>query len=532
MKKFLFGSTGLITLAGCGMTAVEKADLAGQDSVAIVDTAGDEAEPEYGSDDAGADDAGSDDGAGSGENNEGEEGDEFEPPTGSTGDEGSSTDDEPSTEPGTEEDDPADEPAPAEGFITFTREVVSTKRGASWMTPIDINSDGYDEYLLTSMTEGITLGAIPPIGPGGAYIMSRSDSTASAGAGTWELTEAFDYWDGIIWPNKSTVFDINNDGIDDWVIGCGFLARPVGNLLWMAGEMNDGVLGFGAPQYMEIPDSSRWYHEALPVDMDGDGDMDFVTTNQNTTVFEEGTGLVEWYENNGVPGEVSLTRHEIAEGGGALLTLFDVDEDGDQDILLPQFWEGASLVWLENTGLETPWVRHTINDNTGRGFGVEVADMNGDGRPDIVYGNHNHQLSTEPDEQIMGIYWWEIPAPSEVHDLADWGATMHVVYEGFNIDAPDADREGAPGVVHTGDINGDGRMDVSASGDGDDGVYVFIQQADGTFLENKIDSGLTMAGDHVMTDIDGDGDMDFLWAIFGETGILGAESTLYAYLQD
>ena len=48
MKKFLFGSTGLITLAGCGMTAVEKADLAGQDSVAIVDTAGDEAEPDTG----------------------------------------------------------------------------------------------------------------------------------------------------------------------------------------------------------------------------------------------------------------------------------------------------------------------------------------------------------------------------------------------------------------------------------------------------------------------------------------------------
>ena len=36
-------------------------------------------------------------------------------------------------------------------------------------------------------------------------------------------------------------------------------------------------------------------------------------------------------------------------------------------------------------------------------------------------------------------------------------------------------------IVVLQDHDGDGRMDVSASGDGDDGVYVFIQQADGTF---------------------------------------------------
>ena len=132
----------------------------------------------------------------------------------------------------------------------------------------------------------------------------------------------------------------------------------------------------------------------------------------------------------------------------------------------------------------------------------------------------------------MGIYWWEIPPASEVRSISDWDATMNVVYEGFEIESPDVDAEGAPGVVHTGDVNGDGRMDVSASGDGDDGVYVFIQQADGTFVENVIDVGLTMAGDHVMTDLDQDGDMDFLWAVFGTTGLLGAESTVYAYLQD
>jgi len=516
MRLVVFGVLGLFSLAGCGMNVDSKQDLQGGDSALTSDTAVAES--------GAGDDAGSADG----DDSEGST-----PGTDPSDDGGSSTDEDPE-DPSTGSDrldtaTPGDEPS-AEDYITFTRSVISTKRGASWLTPIDVDADGYDEYLLTSMTEG--LGAsIPPIGPGGAYILGRTESASATGLGTWELTKQFDYWDGVIWPNKSKAFDINNDGIKDWVIGCGFLARPQGNILVMAGEMSGGVLSFGERQYIPIPDSGRWYHEVIPLDIDGDGDMDFVTTNHNMTVFEEGTGLVEWYENNGVPGEVSLTRHEIAEGGGALLTLFDVDSDGDQDIILPQFFEGESLVWMEQVN-EDRWVRHTINDNTGRGFGAEMADMNGDGRLDLVYGNHNHQLSTIADEAVMGIYWWEIPPAGEVRSLADWDENMNVVFEGFEVGAPDVDAEGAPGVVHTGDINGDGRMDISASGDGDEGVYVFIQQEDGTFFENVIDVGLTMAGDHVMTDLDQDGDMDFLWAVFGTTGILGAESTVYAYLQD
>ncbi len=519
MRKVLLGGVGVLSF-GCGMNVDSKQDLEGTDSALLADTAS-----LTESDDDGA---GTTDGTGSGSSDgTGGSGTGADPSEESDGS-GSGGTGGPSTGPERlDTGSPSDTPTE---FITFTREVLSTKRGASWLTPIDVNGDGYDEYLLTSMTEGLGA-AIPPIGPGGAYIMGRTEPGTAVGLGTWELTKAFDYWDGIIWPNKSRVFDINNDGIKDWVIGCGFLARPTGNILVMLGEMVGGELTFGEPLFLPIPDSGRWYHEARPLDIDGDGDMDFITTNHNKTVFEEGTGLVEWYENNGVPGEVSLTRHEIAEGGGALLTLFDVDEDGDQDIILPQFFEGESLIWMEQVDPDT-WVKHLINDNTGRGFGAEMADMNGDGRLDLVYGNHNHQLSTIPDESVMGIYWWEIPPASEVRSVSDWDATMNVVYEGFEIESPDVDAEGAPGVVHTGDVNGDGRMDVSASGDGDDGVYVFIQQADGTFVENVIDVGLTMAGDHVMTDLDQDGDMDFLWAVFGTTGILGAESTVYAYLQD
>ena len=55
-------------------------------------------------------------------------------------------------------------------------------------------------------------------------------------------------------------------------------------------------------------------------------------------------------------------------------------------------------------------------------------------------------------------------------------------------------------------------MDVSVAGDGDDGIYVYVQEADGSFEEVLIDSGTIMSGDHHMADLDGDGDIDFFSA--------------------
>jgi hypothetical protein len=162
--------------------------------------------------------------------------------------------------------------------------------------------------------------------------------------------------------------------------------------------------------------------------------------------------------------------------------------------------------------------------------------MNDDGRMDLVYGNHNHQASTEPNEQVMGMYWFEIPAASDLDALSNWDAYMSVIFEGFYVDDSEVDQSGAPGVFHAGDVNDDGLMDVSVSGDGDDGLYVFVQESDGSFLEVLVDSGTTMGGDHHMADFDGDGRMDYLWTIYGDMDLLrgqiAPQSEMNLYLQD
>ena len=456
--------------------------------------------------------------------------------------------DDPDPDPDPEVDpdpDPDPDPAPDPGAAvsgplpTFTRVTMfDGLPGAGWIEPADLDGDGFDELLLTTLSEGVDFLSLPPLAHGGAYILSRvgGPPTPAGGLGTWSAQAAFDMSAGYGFPNNSTLYDVDNDGTDDWVIAGGFLAKPDGFIGWMKGAWSDGELGFGAMQTLPLPEEGRWYHEIVPADLDGDGDLDFVTTNNSTTVgtfggLDLGTSRLEWWENLGIPGEASFVTHQLAESGGALLEVHDLDEDGDLDIILPQFFGGASLVWVENPGDPLgAWIEHLINDSTGKGFGAEVVDLDGDGAAEIVFGNHNHPLSADPAEQVMGVYYWDVPPLDALHGLANWDATMHVIYEGFDVPTQNPDQDGAPGVVHVGDVDGDGDMDVTAAGDGDSGLYLFVQQAGGVFEPVMIDDGHSMSGDHAMMDLDADGDMDFVWCVFGAAGF-SIQSWVYVFLQ-
>lgn len=408
---------------------------------------------------------------------------------------------------------------------SFKKEVIAMQPGGGYIKAVDLNKDDYPEILLTTLTEGIDLTAgIPPISSGGGYVISRKGGKGE-GIGTWETKKVFDRdtrikVDGmdvpINWPNASDLVDINNDGMKDWVIGAGFLTKPTGMIVWMKGS-EKGT--FSGPKNIDVPDTTCWYHETLPIDMDDDGDEDFVTSCRvGRTGEPNAVSRMEWFENPG-DGTDDFKHHAIGEGGGTLMSLHDLDGDGDQDVVAAEYFGPDSLVWFEQTGKKgSKWARHTINDTTGHGFMTRIGDINGDGKLDIVYCNHNNQMATEKEDQIMGIYWFEIPPADKLKSLKNWDKYIHTIHEGFMVAGMDnANSAGAPGSMNIGDVDGDCDLDVTISGDGDAGLYLFIQQDKG-FEKVDIDLGehnLNSGEQHVF-DLDGDGDHDILWTVFGK----------------
>jgi len=152
------------------------------------------------------------------------------------------------------------------------------------------------------------------------------------------------------------------------------------------------------------------------VDLDGDGDLDFLMAHGDT--LDDGVAFkpwhgVEWLENRGEEGFVA---HRIgALYGAQAAEAVDLDGDGDLDVVacgfLPQVklpvGRGEarvdSLVWFERQGSE--WIPWPVEINHPRHTGLAIADLDLDGLPDIV-GAINRAWDVEEVEEGPSLEIW------------------------------------------------------------------------------------------------------------------------------
>jgi len=131
----------------------------------------------------------------------------------------------------------------------------------------------------------------------------------------------------------------------------------------------------------------------LPVDMDGEGGIDLV-------VGSKGLGAnIGWLRSPRDPRDLAAWKyHRLADAGWIMsLVATDMDQDGDADILSSdRKGTSAGCLWLENPGRgekqTAPWKRHSIGP-----AGVEVmflhhADLDGDGRLDVLVPTYDKRI--------------------------------------------------------------------------------------------------------------------------------------------
>lgn len=224
---------------------------------------------------------------------------------------------------------------------------------------------------------------------------------------------------------------------------------------------------------------------ATTFDLDEDGDLDILATSSNADAYL-------WYENDG--GGL-FTPHVIDNSAFAneaySIGAADFDNDGDMDIVGGAN-AGDALVVFANDGNENFLILTvlSVGDNRTNGVRVvKVADVNGDTDPDIVVAAFAGDTFSWYENDGNGVF------------------TPHTIDDSVNADGATA--------VDVADLDGDGDMDIAAGSNSADQFLWYENDGNENFTTNIIDNissysigprGLSLV------DLEQDGDMDIITA--------------------
>jgi hypothetical protein len=316
----------------------------------------------------------------------------------------------------------------------------------------DFNKDGWDDILIYGFP-----------GEDASWYQNPQGKD-----GTWQRHKVFDMVD-----NESPQWaDLTGDGKPEIICISEGTNPEGGRLGYVTPDWNDTAKPW--PFHAISPRSKRFQrftHGLGFGDLNGDGKAD---------VFEAGGW---WEQPASLDGDPEWKRHEQFFGpGGAQMYAYDVDGDGDNDVITSLQAHGYGLAWFEaakGSDGRITFTRHDIlpeaKDKKGVGgvqfsqlHAVDLFDMNNDGVKDVVTGKrwwaHGPKGDAEPNAAAV-VYWFEIKRG---------GSSGKAEFIPHKID----DDSGVGTQVVAVDLNGDKLGDVVVGNK--KGQFILIQQPSGT----------------------------------------------------
>jgi len=305
--------------------------------------------------------------------------------------------------------------------------------------------------------------------------------------GQGNFSEAQIIAENILAIEEIIIYDLNSDGNKDIVY------RTTQNkIAWL--ENIDGLGTFGPEQIIA---GSNYIYSISVADIDSDGDMDvFANLHHNSD-----TNKLVWYKNtdgNGTfSGEniIEIGEEFYGSGGGSILLHFDLDNDGDQDLITSyERHQSSKLIWYENTdgqgNLSSSQELYQFEYNPLSDFASIVSlgysDINGDGKIDIIASTFFY----DPPVSAFDIVWLEnidgqglFGSPQDIHNYITYSMSFY-----------DLDNDGDNDVLsnygnesNAADFNNDGLLDVVSSSSGDNKVAWYQNGVLGIEDNNKND---------------------------------------------
>jgi len=276
-------------------------------------------------------------------------------------------------------------------FDEFTRQRLLPRRLnnlAPAIATADVNGDGITDIFVSGsagQSSTLFLGQ-----PDGKFVRAKSQPWA-------EAAEADDV--------GAVFLDVNGDGHPDLLIAAGGVQHDVGDpLLNDRLYLNDGHGNFTLAPAGTLPADGESTGAIATADFDHDGKIDVFVGGRVVPGKYPDTPRSFLYHNVG--GKLVDVTDQLAPGlrniGMVTAAAFaDIDGDGRPDLVLALEW--GPIVYFHNTGhgFENLTEKAGLAGLTGWWSALTIADVNGDGRPDLIVGNVGlntkyHATAAEP----------------------------------------------------------------------------------------------------------------------------------------